>query len=302
MKTWMFFFAAMWAWVGQAQSTTSGQLAALSDLQTPNGHSVKAWVWTPESYDPKVPCNVVYMFDGQMLFDAATTWNHLEWTVDETVEHLMQQSIIGPTIVVGVSFTDGLRHSQYTPQKPFEALSKEQQLQAFSSKRSSGSLYYLKPVVCSDDYLDFLVHRLKPYVDEHYSTHRDRAHTYVGGASMGGLMAMYAMLEYPEVFKSAFCMSTHWPLTEKNLDPGFMEHWLNYVSGRLPKLSDHFIYMDHGGLGKDATYSDYQNRMDVFLRKQGFNQFDSKYFPDHDHSEADWAKRLQEVLIRIFLQ
>jgi enterochelin esterase-like enzyme len=292
-------FLSQWA---TSQSMSTGHLERLHDLKTNKGYAVKTWVWTPEGYDPKVPCNVIYMYDGQMLFDADSTWNHLEWTMDETVDHLMKQSIIGPTIVVGISFSDSLRHSQYTPQKPFEQMDAAQQQQAFIAKRPSGNLYYLKPIVCSDDFLDFVVHQVKPHVDSHYTTLKDRAHTYVGGASMGGLMAMYSLLEYPEVFDSAFCLSTNWPLTEQASDPGFMDAWQKYVAGRLPHLTDHFIYMDYGGRGKDATYGTYQKSMDDFLRRQGFNQFETRSFPEHDHSEADWAKRIQEVLIRIFLQ
>lgn len=302
MKNILLLVSILWCAASQAQSMTKGHLDEIGDLITQQGFPVKAWVWTPNGYDPKVQCNVIYMFDGQMLFDADKTWNHLEWTMDETVDHLIQQGILGPTIVVGISFTDSLRHSQYTPQKPFEQMSAAQQQLAMATKRPSGSLYYLKPIVCSDDYLDFVVARLKPYVDSHYATFPDRAHTYIGGASMGGLMAMYGMLEYPQMFRAAFCMSTNWPLTEQSADPGFMTAWEKYASQRLPLLTDHFIYMDHGGRGKDATYGEYQKRVDAFLRQSGFNRFETRVFPEHDHSEADWAKRIQEVLIRIFLQ
>jgi len=289
------------SWI-HAQQVSAGQLDIISHLKTALGHQQDVYVWTPAGYDASIPCNVIYMLDGQMLFDANTTWNHQEWTMDETIHTLMEEHIIGPTIVVGISFADSLRHSQYTPEKPFRRMSQMQQGQALTTKRSNGQLYYLKPEVCSDDFARFLVDTLKPFVDSNYTTYQDAAHTMIGGASMGALMAMYTLLEYPQVYGSAFCMSTNWPLTEASQDPGFLAAWQAYTLTRLSLLDQHFIYMDHGGLTKDATYGPYQQSMDVFFRKNGFNRFESKYFEAHDHSETSWSLRIREVLIRIFLQ
>ena len=296
---WMMF---LWCPSASAQQVSFGQIDTLRHLKTALGHSQEVYVWTPAGYNSTAPCNVIYMLDGHMLFDANATWNHQEWTMDETVQTLMEEQIIGPTMVVGISFADSLRHSQYTPEKPFRRMTPMQQGQAFATKRSSGQLYYLKPEVCSDDFARFVVDSLKPYVDGKYRTHQDAAHTFIGGASMGGLMALYTLLEYPQVFGSAFCMSTNWPLTEAKQDPGFLAAWQEYVATRLSLLDKHFIYMDHGGQTKDATYGPYQQSMDLFFKKNGFNRFESKYFEAHDHSETSWSLRIREVLIRIFLQ
>ena len=66
-----------------------------------------------------------------------------------------------------------------------------------------------KPV--SDNYLKFLVTELKPFIDKKYSVYKDMNHTFIAGSSMGGLISMYAICEYPRVFGGAACMSTHWP-------------------------------------------------------------------------------------------
>jgi len=278
-----------------------GRLDTLTNLKTTLGHQPPVYVWTPSAYDASKPCQVVYMFDGHMLFDGRTTWNKQEWTVDETVESLMSQQLVQPTIVVGLGIQDSLRHGQYSPEKPFRQLSEQQQQKALNSKRSSGQNYFRKKEVISDDYLQWLVNTVKPYIDKNYSTLADPAHTYIGGASMGGLMAMYTILEYPQVFEKAFCLSTNWPLTEAEQDMGFMEAWKNYLVTRLPLLNKHFIYMDYGAHGKDATYANYQKDMDNCLRTHGFNQFETKHYPMHDHSEAAWAARINEVLLRMFL-
>jgi enterochelin esterase-like enzyme len=285
-----------------AQTTELGKLDVHQDMKTPLGHTIPFWVWTSSNYIAQQPAQVMYILDGKMLFDAQVTWNNLEWTVDETIETLIGEHIFGPTIVIGISYADSMRHNQYTPEKPFRAMTQEQQNIALNSKRSNGSKYYLKEGVCSDDWLHFLVKDVKPFVEDRYGVQTTAANTWIGGASMGGLMAVYALLEYPQIFGACFALSTNWPLTEAALDPGFIVHWIKYTEQRIPLLSNHFLYMDYGDIGKDATYASYQTQMDNCLRKNGFNFFETKIYRGHDHSEASWARRLKDVFLRLHLR
>ncbi len=89
--------------------------------------------------------------------------------------------------------------------------------------------------IYSDEYLKFLVKELKPFVDKNYSTYTDAPHTFMMGSSMGGLISMYAICEYPEVFGGAICMSTHWPgifVSENNPIPLAFQ---NYLKGQFAK-------------------------------------------------------------------
>lgn len=63
----------------------------------------------------------------------------------------------------------------------------------------------------SDHYLEFLVAELKPFIDSQYRTLPGQPHTFIMGSSMGGLISLYATLEYPHIFAGAGCLSTHWP-------------------------------------------------------------------------------------------
>jgi len=77
-------------------------------------------VWLPAQYDPQKKYAVLYMQDGQMLFDSTLTWNKQEWGVDETLSQLMSENKIKDCIVVGIWNGGRSRHAEYFPQKPFD--------------------------------------------------------------------------------------------------------------------------------------------------------------------------------------
>jgi enterochelin esterase-like enzyme len=97
-------------------------------------------VWLPQSYSAKKKHAVLYMHDGQMLFDSTTTWNRSAWDVDDALGRLLAQERIREVIVVGVWNNGAKRHIEYFPQKPFERLSKSLQDSLFAANRSNGAL------------------------------------------------------------------------------------------------------------------------------------------------------------------
>ena len=152
-------------------------------------------VWLPADYDPAKRYAVLYMHDGQMLFDASKSWNRQAWDVHLTVDRLVRQGRIPDTLVVGVWNNGRLRHSEYYPEKflPFVA---EPMRRRFIEQGLQG-----RPR--SDAYLRYLVEELKPAIDARYATRASREHTFVMGSSMGGLISLYAINEYPQVFGGA---------------------------------------------------------------------------------------------------
>ena len=87
----------------------------------------------------------------------------------------------------------------------------------------------------SDNYLKFIVEELKPFIDSTYSTLIDKENTFIAGSSMGGLISMYAVCEYPNVFGGAACLSTHWPGTFEVENNPIPEIFYNYLTNNLPK-------------------------------------------------------------------
>jgi enterochelin esterase-like enzyme len=255
-------------------------------------------VWLPPGYDESgVDYPVLYMHDGRMLFDSTTTWNKQEWGVDETMEQGIAEGTIPPTIVVGIWNGGPDRHAEYFPQKPFESL--EDSLKQFlltKAKRYGGPLF--TGSIRSDDYLAFLVHDVKPFIDSTYRTRPDRESTYVMGSSMGGLISMYALCEYPEVFGGAACMSTHWIGSFQPQDNPIPDSFLEYMDAHLPAPGDQRIWFDHGTLTLDSIYAPYQERVDRLLENKGWlpDYARSTVYPGTDHSERAWQARLPKVL------
>lgn len=251
-------------------------------------------VWLPEDYSPQKQYAVLYMHDGQMLFDSTTTWNKQEWGADEVMGQLAEKGAIQPTILVGIWNTE-LRHSEYFPQKPFESLPQPIQdslLEGGSREGTSERLFKTK--LQSDHYLRFIVAELKPFIDSAYATNPDRDHTFIAGSSMGGLISMYAICEYPEVFGGAACLSTHWVGVFDTTNNPIPAQFAAYMDQHLPDPTTHKLYFDYGTETLDALYEPSQQVIDTLMVQHGYDTLNwtTIKFEGADHSERAWHKRL----------
>ncbi|MBK7214050.1 MAG: esterase family protein [Bacteroidales bacterium] len=254
-------------------------------------------VWLPTGYTASKKYSVLYMHDGQMLYDSATTWNHLAWDVDDVLDALMKEGKIKDVIVVGIWNGDKTRHADYFPQKPFESLSKDKREQVFAAARSNGYSVFNNYEIQSDNYLKFIVQEVKPKIDSGFSTYTDRKHTFIAGSSMGGLISMYAICEYPEVFGGAACLSTHWPGVFSMDNNPIPEAFYEYLRKNLPNPKTHRIYFDYGDQTLDAMYPPLQREVDAIMEEKGFTpeSWETRYFPGENHSETAWHKRFAVV-------
>ena len=252
-------------------------------------------VWLPRGYDEQLSYPVVYMHDGQMLFDETTTWNGQEWHVDETAQQLIDEGKVEPFIVVGIFNGDTHRHNEYFPQKPFESLPVTLRDKLYEQKRDAQHGLFAR-TVNSDSYLKFIVEELKPYIASSYAVNEEKS--YLMGSSMGGLISWYGQLEYPDEFAGAACLSTHWPgdFTAKN-NP-IPAYFTNYLDSNLEKLTSQKLYFDYGDETLDALYPPLQQKVDVVLNeKYDANRIMVKFFPGANHSEDAWAERLATPLM-----
>lgn len=250
-------------------------------------------VWLPENYSEVEKFSVLYMHDGQMLFDAKTTWNKQEWKVDEIVGNLIFEEKIKNTIVVAIWNHSDIRHQNYYPQKPFEALPKKfRDSIATISEKQYGSDFKSPD---SDNYLKFIIEEVKPIIDKSFSVYTNAENTFISGSSMGGLISMYALCEYPKVFGGAACLSAHWPGLMPFKGNPVPETFFKYLERNLPSSKTHKIYFDYGTATLDKFYLPYQYRVDEVLKLKGFDTTNSKNlkFEGHDHSENSWNQRFQ---------
>lgn len=245
-------------------------------------------VWLPSGYDGSKSFSVLYMHDGQMLFDSSITWNKQEWGVDETLGKLLQEGSAQNCIVVGIWNTPK-RRTEYFPEKVFYNLPLP--LRDSIQKDIGG-----KPQ--SNAYLSFITTELKPFIDSVYTTYRDRQHTFVAGSSMGGILSFYALCEYPGIFSGAACLSAHWPGSVYRNTKEVPEAFAHYAHQYLPDQPAK-IYIDQGTEGLDAWYAYGNQLMKKEITKPGRKKLHSRTltFSGSDHSERSWRERLATPLL-----
>ncbi len=243
-------------------------------------------IWLPENYDGKKKYAVLYMHDGQMLFDSTLTWNKQEWMVDENLDKLFKTKKIKECIVVGPWNHAKLRYNEYFPQKALNYMPAAAKDSIFRRELNGNPQ--------ADNYLKFLVKELKPYIDSSYSVYTDQKNTFVAGSSMGGLISMYAICEYPEVFAGAGCLSTHWLGIMKKFDPEVAKAFNAYMSDKLPSPKKHKIYFDYGTKTLDSLYKPFQLEVDKIMKTKGYTSKNwiTREFVGENHSEKSWSKRL----------
>ena len=211
---------------------------------------------------------VLYLHDGQNVFDAATAFNGVEWGVDETAQRLIRTNLIEPLIIVAVANTGEERVHEYAPTRG-----------KFDKRRRSKGL--LK------DYGRFLVEELKPFIDSKYRTQRGVESTALGGSSLGGLATLVLGLWFPHVFSRLAVLSPSvW--------------WDEYVIyGMVESLEDKLpvkIWLDTGT--HEEGWERARKLRDLLVEKGWRVDDDLQYheIEGADHSEGAWATRVDPVL------
>jgi predicted alpha/beta superfamily hydrolase len=259
-------------------------------------------VWLPDDYmKEKKHYPVLYMHDGQMLFDSTHTWNHQEWGMDESACKLINEKKVRSFIIVGIWNGGVFRHADYFPQKPFEAMAESEKEQVYNAVRQNGADVFQGKAINSDNYLKFITKELKPFIDKNYLTLYDRKNTFIAGSSMGGLISMYALCEYPDIFGGAACLSTHWPGIFQMENNPVPKYFFNYLRNRLPPANQHQFYFDHGTATLDVMYPSLQQEVNKIFYEKGYDKdhFKSLIFEGADHSENSWRKRMEYPLLFI---
>jgi len=204
---------------------------------------------------------VVYMQDGQNLFDPATSYAG-DWDLLEVLARLADAG--RPVIVVGVYHKGTFRRYEYSP---------------FRAAEGGGD---------GGRYLDFLVETVKPMIDKSFRTRPGPADTLIAGSSMGGLISLYALLERPDIFGAAGALSpSAWFADEALLD---------HIAGR--PASGGRIYLDVGTAEDDRLVTSVRRLRRQLLDSGWRTGADLWYHedPDGTHHESHWGRRLHDAL------
>ena len=274
------------------QTASTGNVHRHYIISPQMGDTVTIDVWTPEGYDGssrRYP--VIYMHDGQNLFDATTTWNHQSWEMDSVIGTLIADGKISVPVIVGIHSVAESRKGDLMP---------ENALKYLPEKRSEAVDEFLDTTsLRGNAYAAFIVNTLKPRMDALYRLSPERDSTFVMGSSMGGLMSIYALSEYPETFGAAGCLSTHWIGTLDG-NNAFSDAMYAYLDEKLPRDGHHRLYLDHGTTTLDSLYGPSEERMIGLVRSHGYSEERGtlETFVDEGgaHQESSWAARVWRPL------
>ncbi|MHA7057643.1 alpha/beta hydrolase [Aquimarina sp. M1] len=272
---------------------TKGEVVIHKDFKSEYVIPRNVEVFLPDGYDAnsKDKYNVLYMHDGQNVFNSKTSYTGIDWGVDEVVDSLIKIGMIKNTIVVAPWNTVKKRFSEYMPEAPAEVTSSAAIKAALKQNTGFDDLY-------SDEYLMFLVEELKPFIDNTYNVYTKAENTAIMGSSMGGLISLYAICKYPEVFGAAGCVSTHWPV------PVLGEAYMKTLPTTLPDPETHTIYFDFGTETLDAQYEPYQKKVDQMMIDKGYTEgknWITKKFEGAAHNEKSWNERVH-IPLQFLLQ
>lgn len=238
-------------------------------------------IYLPQGYDSSKVYKVLYMQDGQNLFDQVVAYQHEPLLLHECI----LRNNIHDLIIVGIWNTEK-RFREYLPNEIYKSLRRK-------DKKMIRKEYGGIPE--GDLYIRFLFEELKPFIEEHYTVSRRAEDCFIGGISMGGLISCYIALKYPEQFSTALCLSTHWPLSVIHDRERIPDAYLDILKNYLPSSSNSRFYFDYGTDNIDGWYKKYQLRVDQLFNVEkisSINNFSSQEFDGASHAMSDWKKRI----------
>jgi len=224
------------------------------------GRHKTIWVYLPYNYEnSEQHYPVIYMHDGQNLFDHPESHKR-DWHIEDKLNDLHSEAII-----IGIEHGGSThRIDEMTPYK--------------NEKYGGGH---------ADDYLDFIINTLKPYVDKNFRTLTDNSHTTIFGSSVGGLISFYALLKFPGIFGNAGVFSPSFWFSEEIF--GLMES-VNSIEGR--------IYLMAGDHESANMLPDLERMAMLILQKMKHpDQLHKKIVYGGHHNEKSWRKGFKEAYV-----
>ena len=215
----------------------------------------RIWIYLPEGYSTsKDKYPVIYMHDGQNLFDSSTSFAG-EWKVDETVDYLIKNGE-KKAIIVAIDNGGSNRLNEYTP---------------FTNKEYGGG--------AGSKYMSFIVETLKPYIDNNYKTLTDRNNTSIAGSSLGGLISFYGIMKYKSVFSKAVIMSPSFWFSNK----------IYYIPGNSNKYPIELFFIA-GDSESDTMLSNIEKMVDKLEKmKYPKNSCKVEIIRNGKHNEKLWG-------------
>ena len=260
--------------MARLNAVTPGQLRKHEKYRSrflPRLHDLIVYLPVFYAQNPQARLPVLYLQDGQNLFDGATSFiPGMDWHLRETTDYLIAQARIRPLIIVGIYNTGKSRLGEYTPSR---------------DKRLGGGK--------ADRYGQMLLQEIMPFINAEYRTLSGPVNTGLGGSSLGGLLSIYLGLRFPQVFgKLAVLSPSVW----------WNRGWILNFAARVNLQSRPRIWLDVGTKEGGRSADNVQKLCGVLVEK-GWREGRDLHFetiPGAEHNEAAWAQRVAPFLQFLF--
>jgi len=237
-------------------------------------------VWLPPRYDAAENETrhypVLYLNDGQNLFDRATAYTGVEWGVDETADRLIRQEEIPPLVIVGIDNAQNDRMKEYIPYRSLQP--------RILWPRGRG-------------YPEFLTGEVMPFVSQRYRIARGPENTGLGGSSLGALISLYTVMQRPGIFGRLLLESPSLQISQRRVlkDSGSFRQWPGKIFLAIGTR-------ESGREDKDRQFVDEVREVERILRRAGLDDQRLRVRIDEGatHSEGEWAKRFPAALTFLF--
>lgn len=266
LQKFLVFISFLLCIFSNAQSTASKQVSTFT-IEAPQLETQKKiWVYLPKDYaNSKKSYPVIYMHDGQNLFDDKTSYVG-EWKIDEYLDTINKNE----AIIIGIEHGNDKRIDELTPY--------------LTEKYGGGK---------ADDYLNFIINTLKPHIDSNYRTLSNKKHTAIWGSSLGGLISLYAVIKYPKTFSRAGIYSIALWINKNEM--------IQFIKDSKIDSDKKFYFLvgsEEGETMEDASamVSD-QHEMVELLKRKGIadKNIIDKVIPNGHHNETLWSNNFPET-------
>jgi predicted alpha/beta superfamily hydrolase len=237
-------------------------------------------VWVPASLHAKTP--VLLMHDGRNIFDEKDSFTGKTWEVIPAIRDEVRGD--NPLVIAVWGLSDDTRIRELSPQAITDA-HPEFWDKVPDEYKTTGTDSF------GDSYVSLISDAVLPFMLERYGIDHSKERTAVMGSSMGGLISLYTMANRPQLFGTAICFSTHWPLGG--------EVMVQELTDLLPSGENHRVWTDTGTIELDALYPPFHHAAAERLRAKGYSEPESLVagiYPYTGHHESYWARRVADAL------
>ena len=239
-------------------------------------------VWLPPGYDDAQNAArqypVLYLNDGQNLFEPATSFNGVEWRVDETADRLIREQVIAPMIIVGIDNTGKDRLREYMPHRSFQPM----------MLRVQGTRYP-----------SFLIKEVMPFVERHYRVASGPRTTGLGGSSLGALIALYTVAVSPGIFGRLLLESPSLWASNRQIirQSRTVRRWPERVFLATGSA-------EAGREDRDRSMVDDVQELAAILHRGGLDARHLRLVVEQgaSHHESEWARRFPDALSFLFAE